>query len=123
MVITKPHSSSFETTPSAGPGEVVTFFHPDPGNPAWFFGRDPRGIDGYFPASWFRIDENRNQATASRSYDASELSVEPGDEVQILETHGDWVQVASPRGSGWIPEKCVRQSPPELASETQGPVG
>ena len=107
VVITKPHLRSFEVTPSVGAGEMVTFLHPDPETPQWFFGRDPRGIDGYFPASWFRIDENQSRATASRSYDAAELSVEAGDEILILEGYGTWLHVSSARGIGWIPETCV----------------
>ncbi len=107
MTVKTPHARSFETAPVVEAGDRVAFIRFDPKNSAWFFGRDRHGIEGYFPAQWFAIDEGTNSASATRPYDASELTVAIGDRVEPVEKYGAWLLARSSHGTGWIPLDCV----------------
>ncbi len=107
MKTAAPHTRSFDVTPRAKKGETVTFGHPDPKNPAWFFGRDARETEGYFPSGWFDVSEATGSARALRDYDAFELSVTAGERIEVEEEYGDWALVVANDGRGWIPMSCV----------------
>ncbi len=111
------HTRSFDETPRAEEGETIAFGHFDPKNPAWFFGRDARGIEGYFPSGWFDVFEATGSARALRDYDAFELSVTDGERIEAEEEYGGWVLVVSSDGRGWIPLSCV---PQEAANGREG---
>ncbi|EDY80677.1 SH3 domain protein [Verrucomicrobiia bacterium DG1235] len=95
-------------TPLAEKGERVSFIAFDPKNAAWFRGRDARGVVGYFPVGWFRIDEAGGLAEALRDYDAAELTVAVGEEIELIESFGEWCRVETGQGLGWIPVACCR---------------
>lgn len=96
----------FERAPRASAGAVVTFIRLDPKNPAWFFGRDQAGVEGFFPVQWFELAGVG--ARARRDYDAAELTVNVGTEVEVGERYGQWVHVTDPTGArGWILESCL----------------
>lgn len=103
--VTRPYEPAFPVAPAAKVNERVTFLHLDPKNPAWFFGRDARGVEGFFPCAWFAIDEAAQSAVARRDYAAMELRVTPGDAVTLDELHGGWLLVRAADGRrGWIPD-------------------
>ncbi|MEZ5277427.1 MAG: SH3 domain-containing protein [Opitutaceae bacterium] len=104
------HIRSFESAPRVHEGEKVVFERFDSRNPAWFFGRDPNAVEGYFPTDWFLINQADGTATARRSYDGMELSVSAGDAIALEEEYGGWVLVTSGEHRGWIPKACL---PPE----------
>ena len=104
------HKRTFESAPRVHEGETVVFARFDSRNPAWFFGRDANAVEGYFPTDWFRINQAGGTATARRSYDGMELSVNAGDAITAQEEYGDWVLVTSGEHRGWIPKACL---PPE----------
>ena len=109
-VISKAYESEFPIAPRIVNGEKVTYERVDPRNPKWFFGRDPRGIAGYFPIEWFTIDEIEMSAFARSDYDATELSVSIGLPVEVERQYGGWLFVRTSRGKrGWIPSECVLQ--------------
>ena len=105
--VTKAYSRSFPNPPKARAGETVEFQRLDDKNPAWFFGRDASGAEGYFPVEWFNIDEGNRTAIALRDYDANELSIQPGDAVEVKEEYGQWLLVKRQGEMGWIPKECV----------------
>ncbi|HEY0968266.1 MAG TPA: hypothetical protein VGD88_12820 [Opitutaceae bacterium] len=105
LTITTAYEPEFPLAPTAVTGERVTFLRVDPKNPAWFFGRDARGIEGFFPCAWFTIDERAQTAVAGRAYAAAELRVAACDVVTLEERHGGWLFVRTADGRcGWIPE-------------------
>ncbi len=107
-IVTQPYEPEFPVAPTAAAGERVTYLRGDPKNPAWFFGRDARGIEGYFPCVWFTIDEAAQVAWAQRAYAAAELRVSAGDPVTVEECLGGWLLVRTPDGRrGWILESCI----------------
>jgi len=61
-------------------------------------------IEGYFPTSWFRLDSTGVQATALRDYDAAELTIEAGVQIDCLDEVAGWLLVRTAEGrQGWIP--------------------
>lgn len=102
------HQPSFPQTPKVDAGAAVVFRHHDSKNPGWFFGRDPDGIEGYFPTDWFDLDEPAGIAHARRDYDGVELAVSPGDAVEVIATCGPWALVRTTAATGWIPVSCLQ---------------
>ena len=104
--VTKAHRKEFDPAPRAARGSIVVFERFGPTNPAWFFGRDPEGVCGYFPVGWFSIDGAK--ARALRSYDATELTVAAESYVEVVERYGQWVLAVDESGNqGWVPEECL----------------
>ncbi|BET67898.1 hypothetical protein ASA1KI_28160 [Opitutales bacterium ASA1] len=103
--VTRAYTSEFEVAPRASEGDVVQFDAYYANNPRWFYGRDSRGVAGYFPVDWFEIDGS--VAVARRAYDATELTVSLGREVSIVEQYGGWLLVTDGVATGWIPEESI----------------
>jgi hypothetical protein len=88
--------------------ESVHFLRHDERHRGWFLGRASNGVEGFFPTDWFRLDPANARATALRDYDAMELSVEAGEEVECLAEAAGWYLVRAPDGrEGWIPIESV----------------
>jgi len=116
--VTQAYQSEFAIAPKATPGSRVHFERLDPKNPAWFFGRDPAGVCGYFPVAWFELDGA--SARAMRSYDATELTVPANSFVKVIERYGQWVLAIDESGTqGWLPEECImeKRQPDSLFSD------
>lgn len=104
---TQAHQRSFEQAPRVPAGELVEFLYEDARNPGWFYGRAADGVAGYFPSRWFELDASAGQARAVRAYDAAELSLEAGIEVEILAQESGWLLARTADGrQGWIPACC-----------------
>ena len=102
------HAPSLPESPVVHAGERIAFDRADENNPGWFCGRDARGVQGYFPLMWFRVEPDRQSTVAQRDYMGHELTVSPGDRVWIIETVGAWHHVINPTGTiGWIPTACL----------------
>ncbi len=105
--VTKAYTKFFDTAPVVERGSTVIFISIDEKNPAWFFGKAENHIEGYFPHAWFEVNENNSTAKALRDYDATELTVKIGDEINITEEYMGWLLVVRDQSKGWIPEGCV----------------
>ncbi len=102
------HERSFEIAPKVSAEETVTFRGNDPQNLGWFKGTTNEGIEGYFPLSWFSVDEPLGQATAQRDYDTQELTVKKGEDVATMESESGWTRVMNTEHEiGWIPATCA----------------
>lgn len=89
-------------------GDVVRHDRVDEKNPGWFVGADSRGVEGYFPCRWFDVDPGASTARALRDYDAAELTIGAGVEVECLAEESGWLLVRADDGrEGWIPETCL----------------
>jgi uncharacterized protein YgiM (DUF1202 family) len=70
--------------------------------PGWIWCTDPSGKSGWVPEKYVRRAERR--CTMLRDYDATELTVEPGEEVTILGRESGWGWCVNQQGlRGWIP--------------------
>jgi flagellar basal body rod protein FlgF len=102
------HRRSFERAPRVLANEVVSRDRDDEKNPGWFVGTDRNGVEGYFPSRWFELDSSGANARAKRDYDAGELTVSAGVDVECIANESGWLLVRTDEGQeGWIPASCV----------------
>ncbi len=107
--ITKAHQQSFESAPKVSPGDRIRIVRHDDKSPGWFFGVTAEGKEGFFPLGWFDLNADESSAIAQRAYDAAELTIEVGVEVECIETESGWHLVRTTDGrEGWIPSDCVK---------------
>ena len=105
---TTAHTRSFEQAPRVRAGDRVRFIRHDEQSPGWFWGASAEGVEGYFPTSWFRLDASETGATALYDYDAAELTIEAGVEVECLVRVAGWLRVRTASGDeGWIPSNTI----------------
>jgi hypothetical protein len=76
--------------------------------PGWWWCRGPDRREGWAPAEFLAIEGG--EATVSREYDAHELSVSTGEDVEVLEDIAGWARVTNGAGlTRWIPMHCVAE--------------
>jgi SH3-like domain-containing protein len=74
--------------------------------PGWWWCRGPDDREGWVPEAFLRRDGPA--ATLLRDYDAHELGVRAGQDVQVHETASAWARVTDRAGrEGWIPTHCL----------------
>jgi SH3-like domain-containing protein len=87
-------------------GQSVTVVRRDSEYPEWVWCIGPDGREGWVPLIVLQINEE--DAVLVRDYDARELSVNAGDDVEVHEEIGGWMRVSSADGhTGWIPAHCL----------------
>lgn len=75
--------------------------------PGWIWGTTGKGKSVWFPQSYLRIENN--EAVLLRDYDATELSVEIGVILLILDTEAGWYWCKTDSGkSGWVPAENLK---------------
>jgi uncharacterized protein YgiM (DUF1202 family) len=68
----------------------------------WLWCTTDEGKSGWIPESF--VDTTGDLGTANRDYDATELTVMVGDELEILEEASSWVWCRDTTGTlGWVP--------------------
>ena len=109
-------------------GEQVSLGGGDDEFPGWIWTIRGDGQCGWAPVPIFErayseSTTDTQAAKTNRDYDATELDVEPGDPVRVLELLGGWARVeAQPHAYptvGWVPQACLEQ--PTAERET-GPL-
>ena len=79
--------------------------------PGWVWGTAPTGLASWVPERWLRIEGDTAELLCD--YDATELSVQPGDVVTGDLVESGWLWARTPTGQqGWVPL--------EYLSEEQG---
>lgn len=74
--------------------------------PGWLWATDREGKSGWIPEAYADVTD----ATAEllRDYDATELAVEPGETVEVLERESSWSRCRKPDGTeGWLPDSVL----------------
>ncbi len=90
-------------------GEQVQLQQRDTQWPEFIWAIDIRGRSGWVHDSF--IDVTAFPTISVRDYDARELSVEVGDEVEIIESLGGWHWCQNKFGiRGWIPDAAINQT-------------
>jgi SH3-like domain-containing protein len=88
-------------------GQVVRVGRADEEYPDWRWCAGPDGTEGWVPCALLAL--RGDDAVVERDYDATELAVHAGEEVQLEEEISGWSRVTSARGdSGWVPSRCLR---------------
>lgn len=73
----------------------------------WIWCTTEQKKSGWIPESYLRIENN--EAVLLRDYDATELSVEIGTVLIILDTEAGWYWCKTDRGqSGWVPTENMK---------------
>jgi uncharacterized protein YgiM (DUF1202 family) len=83
-------------------GQVLRVGARDDDYPAWVRITTPSGNSGWMPER--DLDRRDTTGTALRDYDATELTVSPGDLLTVVEEEGGWLLTTTPTGErGWVP--------------------
>jgi aminoglycoside 6'-N-acetyltransferase len=97
-------------------GEPVTIEKWEPKDSewaGWAFCVDSRGIKGWVSERYLEV--NGSAATATRDYDATELTVRSGESLKIYFEEFGWAWVENSSGSqGWVPVKNIAQITPKM---------
>jgi uncharacterized protein YgiM (DUF1202 family) len=74
--------------------------------PGWIWCTDGSGNSGWVPADY--VEREGAAGTLGVDYDATELSVKTGDEVQVLKEQSGWAWCRKRTGDlGWLPLKVL----------------
>ena len=88
-------------------GTVLRLRHHSDEKPGWAYGVSPDEKEGFVPRQWLKIEGNK--ATLQRDYDATELNLEVGDQLEVTMVLDGWFFARRPDGeTGWIPERAVK---------------
>ncbi|MFH1312316.1 MAG: SH3 domain-containing protein [Candidatus Eisenbacteria bacterium] len=70
--------------------------------PGWLWCSDSNGNAGWIPGLY--VERSGDTGALLVDYDATELTVEAGDEVEVLKTQNGWAWCRKPDGRyGWLP--------------------
>jgi len=73
----------------------------------WIWCTAPDGKQSWVPESF--LDIKKDVARILLEYNASELSVTKGEELEILKEESGWLWCRNQKGkSGWVPKKCMK---------------
>jgi uncharacterized protein YgiM (DUF1202 family) len=87
-------------------GEKVRIGREDDEYPGWKWCQASNGREGWIPVEL--LSHEGVEVTVLHDYSARELSVQPGDEVEVEDTRHHWLLVRNVRGEqGWIPASHI----------------
>jgi hypothetical protein len=97
----------FEDPIAVRAGDRVTVGRRDQQFPAWRWVTTGDGRSGWMAERYLEL-RGDDDGVALRDYDATELSVEAGDELAVLDEEGGWLWCESARGErGWVPAEVT----------------
>ena len=100
--IAKPWTASYDPALSVRRGERVTLGQNDPENPGWRWVMNAQGLGGRVPEDALQGD------VMVEDFDTAELSVQPGQVVEVLQIRLGWCHAALPEGgTGWLPASVL----------------
>ncbi|MBN1211801.1 MAG: SH3 domain-containing protein [candidate division Zixibacteria bacterium] len=87
-------------------GEVLTIENRESEWAGWTRCINKNGKDGWIPDSC--LETRGNKATALRDYDATELTVDHGEELIVVNKEAGWFWCENQDGqTGWVPGECL----------------
>jgi len=112
VIVVSAHAASYSDPVKVNAGARVILGKVDADNPEWRWCIGPDGKEGWIQRSFYTdADETHGvlQAVIVRDYDAMELTVTPGAELEVIETAGGWHYCRAGDGrTGWVPIANVR---------------
>jgi hypothetical protein len=101
-----PHAAASTAPLKAKRGEFITCGQSDDEWPGWIWCTNADGKSGWVPEVFIQMRGERGWMV--RDYDATELSVREGEELQVEEEVSDWLLCVGEKGQrGWIPKRNV----------------
>ena len=88
-------------------GDRVQVGKRDPDSPEWVWCAAADGREGWVHQSF--LEMNGSSATGTRDYNAIELNVSPGEQLEGFEVAAGWQWCRNAHGdAGWVPLKCLK---------------
>jgi len=88
LIVHEGHTLNFDRRPTPWAG--------------WLWCWEPDGRSGWVPEDW--VEVHGDVCVMTRDYDASELTVLPGDRLKKILVQAGWLLSLSPAGeTGWVP--------------------
>ena len=107
--VTRSHRSSARPPLVVAPGDDLAVGVQDDEWPAFVLVTTPQGAEGWVPGRFLeRTGDGR--ATPVRAYDTTEIEVDPGVELTVIEPDlgSGWLWCSDDAGrEGWVPSRCV----------------
>jgi hypothetical protein len=89
--------------------------------PGWVYGVSPGGKEGWVPRALLAIEGMRG--TLKEDYDATELSFEPGERLNVTRVLNGWYWCRNDSSEeGWVPARLVKMVKPAV-EDKEDPVG
>ncbi len=102
--VIKPHITTFPDPLKIKIGQSLTIIPKESEYPGWIWCVDRDGKDGWVPASY--VKQYVDYGIALFDYDATELSVQVGEELTILKEESGWFWCRTRTGKfGWVPQE------------------
>ncbi len=97
---------------SVNAGDMVGVGHRNQQFPEMRWCTPERGHSGWMAESYFEYTSD-TEAIVKRDYDASQLTVLEGEELEVLDEVGDWLLCRNASGiQGWVPRRILEDIGP-----------
>jgi hypothetical protein len=105
--VIRAHVTNVSDTVRFVAGDALSIGHRDRQWTSYVWCTDQAGHGGWVPDSYIEMTGER-EAKALREYDAAELTVGEGEELDVIEEAGGWLLCRTDRGiTGWVPADRV----------------
>ena len=105
--VVESHITSSEETVHFRTGDALGVGHRDQQWKAYVWCTDQHGHAGWVPDFYIEMT-GEHEATALRDYDATELTVNTGELLEVLAEAGGWLRCRTSNGlEGWLPADTV----------------
>ena len=105
--VIKAHINTFPDPLKIKIGQSLTIIPKESEYPGWIWCVDRDGKDGWVPASY--VKQYGDYGIALFDYDATELSVQIGEELTILKEESGWLWCRRQTGKlGWVPKENLQ---------------
>jgi hypothetical protein len=112
--VTRAHVTNVSGPVRFAAGDALGVGHRDRQWTSYVWCTDPSGHAGWVPDSYIRMT-GEHEATALRDYDATELTVGEGEELEVIEEAGGWLLCRTSLGiTGWVPADRVEPAGPAV---------
>jgi hypothetical protein len=106
--IIKSHEPSFDYQVWIESGELLSYERKESDSAGWIWCKTSQGESCWIPENWVEIDGNH--CVMHRDYNSRELTVTPGEIVQVDFVESGWAWITTAKNeSGWIPETCLKR--------------
>ncbi len=106
-VVVRAHRPARESVLAASAGDILHPLRREAEWPGWVWCADGQGVEAWVPERWLRYTGRR--AVLIRDYNSSELSLQPGMRLTVLDEESGWVLASLHGGDiGWAPVDCLQ---------------
>jgi hypothetical protein len=110
LTVSHPHVATYRDPITIRTGEEIQVGPEDTDYPGWVWCTDSRGRSGWVPKSILEFSYDGTEARSFEPYDAVELSVSVGEQVNQIQEESGWVWCENGEGKlGWVPKECFDQ--------------